>query len=176
MAIPYNPSSFNSNKTILQAIEELKGGTVENLNEVRVETNLDAYISKDLVNNYTSRITLYSKIAAISSMESMLAIEKLIIDTFGTLPIEVENLCKIAYIKNMASKLSICRVVIKKNKSGFYFSKDVTIKESIIEGIKEFEDNLKLSIDSSTFISVEGINHEKMLDFMINYLEFVSNS
>ncbi|MBO7218692.1 MAG: transcription-repair coupling factor, partial [Clostridia bacterium] len=159
-----------------QAIEELKGGTVENLNEVRVETNLDAYISKDLVNNYTSRITLYSKIAAISSMDSMLAVEKLIIDTFGTLPIEIENLCKIAYIKNMASKLSICRVVIKKNKSGFYFSKDATIKESVIEGIKEFEDNLKLSIDSSTFISVDGINHEKMLDFMINYLEFVSNS
>lgn len=159
-----------------QAIEELKGGTVSKTNEVRIETNLDAYISKDLVNNYTSRITLYGRISSISSMESMLSCEKLILDTFGTLPIEVENLCKIAYIKNMASRLGIVRVVIRKNKSAFVFDKDIGVSDRILQGVSEYSDNMHLSFDTSPTIVVSGVDIEKMLDFMINYLELVSNS
>ena len=159
-----------------QAIEELKNGSESVTNEVRIETNLDAYISKDLVNNYTSRLTLYSKIASIDSLEKMLEVQKLIIDNFGILPLEVENLCKIAYIKNMASKLSIVKVVVKKNRSAFVFEKDAKVSENILDGVEEFKDNLKLASDTVPTILVEGVNNEKMLDFMINYLEFVSNS
>ena len=157
-----------------QAIEELKGNESHELTDVRVETSLDAYISKDLVNNYTSRITFYSKIASIKDMSALIDTQKLFADTFGVLPIEIENLCKIAFIKNMSSNLGISRVVIKKSKSAFYFASSTFITEHILAGIDEFNDYMHLSFESTPVLMIDGVNLDKMLDFMINYLEYVS--
>lgn len=154
------------------SIKELKGEEVERVSEVRVETSLSAYLSKNYVSSVGRRMAMYKDIASINSFEKMGNFLKMTEDVYGEPPIELVNLCKISYIKNMASKINASRVVIKRESKIILQDKDA-ITENILTAIDGYVDNVSLDLSASPSINIKGVEIDKILDFLIAFLQLV---
>ncbi|HBB28235.1 MAG TPA: transcription-repair coupling factor, partial [Clostridiales bacterium] len=94
-------------KFLERAVKKLSGMEVEDDIEISVDLNVDGYIPSSYITNEEQKIEIYKKIAAIANKDDILDITEEIIDRFGTIPKEVNNLIKVAYIKTLCRKLNI---------------------------------------------------------------------
>ncbi len=94
-------------KFLNDAIKRLKGEKVEESLNTTVDLNVDGYIRSRYIENEEQKIEVYKKISSISSIEDYRELVDELIDRFGDLPEEVENLLDISYIRHMASENGI---------------------------------------------------------------------
>ena len=156
-----------------QAVAEAKGEKVERRGEVRIETNIDAYIPNDYILNYQNRVSAYLDISKIDTIENLTILLKKLNNIYGAVPIEVENLCKIAYIKNMASKLNISKVMMKSSECALQFLKAEDILNEKTSGVCDrFRGAVVLDLENLPIIrlNISGTLKDK-LSFMISFLE-----
>lgn len=156
-----------------QAVAEAKGEKVEQKSEVRIETTLNAFISADYIEKYEQRISAYMDISAIDSVEKLEAELLKLEDIYGDVPLEVSNLCKIAFIKNLASLQRIEKVVIKPKECYLQFGsvKDL-INEKMSEVCSKFSKEVVLKLDNLPIIEVNVAGDEtESLHFLIAFLQ-----
>lgn len=79
-------------------------------NEVKIDLQVSAYISDDYIKDPIQKIVMYQKISEIKTNEDSLDVIDELIDRYGSLPKETENLIKIVEIRNLAKKLGITKV------------------------------------------------------------------
>jgi transcription-repair coupling factor (superfamily II helicase) len=114
-------------------VKLIKGEIDKEPIETTVELKVDAYIPGDYISDEMQKIEVYKKIAAISSYDDMMEIQDELVDRFSDIPLSVENLINIAYIRSIAKSLGI-------------------------DEIKERNNDLIIQFDSSDYISAELIN------------------
>ncbi len=78
--------------------------------EIKIELDVSAYISDNYIKDPIQKIIAYQKISDIRSNEEILDLIDELIDRYGNLPKEVENLIKIVEIRNACRKLGITRI------------------------------------------------------------------
>lgn len=97
-----------------RAIKEEKEGKLdakdEVQKEVKIELNVSAYISDNYIKNQVQKISMYQRISDIQDKESSLDVIDELLDRYGDIPKETENLIKIVEIRNIARKLGITRI------------------------------------------------------------------
>jgi len=98
-----------------KAIQEEKEGkdtTIkEDINkEVKIDINVSAYISDLYIKDPIQKIDMYQKISDIKNEEDSMEVVDELLDRFGDIPKETENLIKIVEIRNKARKLGITRI------------------------------------------------------------------
>ncbi|MEG2275429.1 MAG: transcription-repair coupling factor [Clostridia bacterium] len=76
-------------------------------NEVKIDIDISAYIPSTYIASDIQKIEMYQKIADIKTNEDSLEIIDELIDRYGNLPKEVENLIRTVEIRNIAKKLKI---------------------------------------------------------------------
>lgn len=81
--------------------------------DVKIELNVSAYISDNYISNPIQKISMYQKISDISNEEEMMDVIDELLDRYGDIPKETENLIKIVEIRNTARKLNITRICVK---------------------------------------------------------------
>ena len=102
-----------------KAIKEQKGESIENTlktdvtKEVKIDLAVSAYISDRYKPNPLQKIAMYQKISDISNDEEMMDVVDELLDRYGDIPKETENLIKIVEIRNIARKLGITRIFVK---------------------------------------------------------------
>ncbi|WP_203294783.1 transcription-repair coupling factor [Luteirhabdus pelagi] len=123
-------------KILTEAIDELKekefkdlyAGTEHEkktyLRETVIDTDFELLFPDDYVNNITERLNLYQKLNGLKTEEDLQAFEKELIDRFGELPAEAEDLLNSVRIKWIAINMGLERVVMKKKKLVGYFISD----------------------------------------------------
>ncbi|NLX60916.1 MAG: transcription-repair coupling factor [Tissierellia bacterium] len=94
-------------KFLNETIKRLKGEKVEDTIDTSIDLSVDGYIPLSYIEDEEQKIEVYKKIAAIKNIEDYRELIDELIDRFGDIPKEVENLLDISYIKNMASRLNI---------------------------------------------------------------------
>ncbi len=94
-------------KFLDRAVKELQGKEIEEEIETTVDLNVDGYIPSTYIENEEQKIEIYKKIAATSNKNDILDITEEIIDRFGNIPKQVDNLLKISYIKSLSKKLRV---------------------------------------------------------------------
>lgn len=87
----------------------------DELKEVKIELNVSAYISDNYINDIAQKVLTYQKISNITTNEEALDVTEELIDRFGDIPEETQNLIKVVKIRNLARKLNITRIVQKQN-------------------------------------------------------------
>jgi len=156
-----------------QAVAEAKGEPIERRGEVRIETNIDAYIPNDYISNYQNRVSTYLDISKIDTIENLTILLKKLNNIYGEVPVEVENLCKVAYIKNMASRLNIEKVMLKSTDCALQFvsPKDI-LCERTSSVCARFKNAVVLNLENLPIIklNISGLLKDK-LSFMISFLE-----
>lgn len=94
-------------KFLGESIRKLKGEVVEEVVDTAIDISVDGYIPSDFILDEEQKIEVYKKIATVEDLEDYRELIDELIDRFGDIPIEVENLMDISYIKSLASKNNI---------------------------------------------------------------------
>ncbi|MDY2586050.1 transcription-repair coupling factor [Winogradskyella aquimaris] len=131
-----NDIGFDTYQKILnEAIEELKesefadlykddGKPKQYVKDITIDTDFELLFPDDYVNNITERLNLYTKLNEIKSEEALQQFESEIIDRFGELPIQVQDLFDSVRLKWIATKMGLEKVIMKKGKLIGYFIQD----------------------------------------------------
>lgn len=95
-------------KMLKEAVEEIKVGEVKKeKTESKIDIRIDAYIPDYYISDQTEKINMYKKISFIQDDKDLIEIQDELIDRFGDMPIPVENLVNLAYIRAELSKQGI---------------------------------------------------------------------
>ena len=121
-------------KILNEAIDELRESDFKELFEERnsdsllhyvkdciLETDLEVRIPDDYVNNVNERLSLYQEMDNLKNEEELIAFGNKLIDRFGPLPRQVNELIVSFKLRWLAQKLGLERLVIKGGKMVGYF-------------------------------------------------------
>lgn len=96
-----------------KAVDKIKNGN-ENIekdeSEVKIDLNVSAYISDSYIKDPISKISMYQKISNIKNNEDTMDVVDELLDRYGNIPKETENLIKIVEIRNICKELNITKI------------------------------------------------------------------
>lgn len=165
-------------KLLAKATEELKEtGEISDytFDNVNIEIELDCYVPESYALTDKERIRLYSKIASIESKEEMEEIYKEFSDIYGDVPKEIENMCNVAIIKNLANKIHADSIVINKVEGYISFPSIIKMnKPELLEALSMHIDDLKINaqdkkpkIETNKKISIDN-KVDKIVEFLLH--------
>ncbi|MDN3723153.1 transcription-repair coupling factor [Aequorivita sp. SDUM287046] len=123
-------------KILAEAIEELKDKEFKNLyeetegpkknfvKEMTIDTDFELLFPDDYVNNITERLNLYTKLNELKNEAELQKFERELLDRFGEMPKQAEDLLNSVRIKWIAISMGLERVVMKQKKLVGYFVAD----------------------------------------------------
>ncbi|MDX2003071.1 MAG: transcription-repair coupling factor [Chitinophagales bacterium] len=103
--------------------DELEGDH-EFIKDVQVDTDLEMLIPDDYVRNINERLSLYTELNNIAEEEKLQSFKYSLIDRFGPLPVQVNELFHAIRIQWVAKRLGFERIVIKHRQMKCYFVED----------------------------------------------------
>ena len=103
-------------KMLNQAIEVLKGETPEEDFETKIDLMCDAFVPASYIKNETLKMDIYKRIAGIETDEEYEDMQDELIDRFGDIPSQVENLLQVVLLKAAAHKVYITEISGTKDK------------------------------------------------------------
>jgi transcription-repair coupling factor (superfamily II helicase) len=111
-------------KLLEEAVHEQNGDDINTIDEeMAIDLKINAYIDDDYIKSEELKIDMYKKIAAIQEENDVIDIKDELIDRYGDIPEEVDNLMDIAYIKTLAKKCRFINIQQKDNIIIFQLSK-----------------------------------------------------
>lgn len=115
-------------KLVEEVMSELKG-EVEQKRTLQIDTSIEistpAYLPEAYIGDELTRLSMYKRIASISDDAEKTEVIDELLDRFGDLPKEAENLLDIALIRFLASSFGINRVVLQQKKLVFLFEQKI---------------------------------------------------
>ena len=132
-----NDIGFDTYQKILQeAIDELKENEFKELypidnskpkefvKEVTIDTDFEILFPDNYINSITERLALYNKLGTLKFEEELQVFETEIIDRFGEIPTQVEDLLDSVRIKWLAKELGLEKIILKQKRMLGYFVTD----------------------------------------------------
>ncbi len=129
-----NDIGFETYQKILkEAIDELKENEFKELypkdlskpkeyvKEVQIDTDFEILFPDDYINSITERLSLYNKLGALETEEELTAFETEIVDRFGKVPSEINDLLNSVRIKWLAKALGLEKIILKQKRMIGYF-------------------------------------------------------
>ena len=94
------------------------------LGDVSIESDLAAYFSESFVPSSSERMNLYRELDNLTSENALEAYRQRLVDRFGTLPFEAEELLNVMPLKWAAAQLGIERLTLKQRRMICFFPSD----------------------------------------------------
>ena len=143
-------------KLLDEVMKEMQGKKAiieEEPQEVQIELNVSSYIPDEYIENSDLKINIYQDIALCKNENEILDITDEIIDRFGTMPAEVENLLEIARIKNLCSDKKITKIIQRGSNIIFYFMEKEFDFSSVSKLIEIYKNKVKFSPSALPYIT-----------------------
>jgi len=132
-----NDIGFETYQKILnEAIEELKENEFKEIykdspekpktfvKEIQIDTDFELLFPDNYINIIAERLNLYKELGDLETEEELLQYQKRLIDRFGELPLQAQDLLNSVRVKWIAKKIGLERLILKKNKMIGYFVAD----------------------------------------------------
>ena len=163
-------------KLLDEEVKEVKGEKVNKTRDVKLEISLSAFISEDYIASDEQRIEYYTRISEISSREELSSITQSLKDGYGELPDEVLNLCKVAYLRNLAGHFDLTKIRVNKYETlVFLDKKEEIIEERLAKNMAQFSG--KLVFDKDVKIRFDySLSVAEKVDKLINFFEMALKS
>lgn len=81
--------------------------------DVKIDLSVSAYISDKYIKDPIQKISMYQKIADINNNEEIIDLIDELLDRYGDIPKETDNLLKIVEIRNLSRKLGINKITTR---------------------------------------------------------------
>ena len=141
------------NKLLNEVVKEMKGEKIEEEQEVTIDINVSSYIPEDYIENQSQKIEIYQDIANARTEEDLQNIIDEIIDRYGNMPKEVNNLIEIARIKNLCRINKINKLQQKQDRAIIYF-KNIS-DDNIDKIVKNYGTKVRFSPGESPYITLK---------------------
>ncbi len=149
----------------------MKGIKLEPELEIQIDLNVTSYIPDEYIPDANQKIEIYQNIALCHNEEEIQDIIDEMIDRFGNLPKEVENLIGIARIKYLAKQLKITKITSKKNAVVFTFEPN-QFELDLNELVKNYGNKIKFSAGIKPMITL-GIKTEEERQILQDVTDFL---
>ncbi len=143
-----------------EVVKEMTGARVEEELDVQIDLNVTSYIPDELIENSSQKIEVYQNIALCKSEEEILDITDEIVDRYGRITEEVENLLDIARIKILAKSKYIVKISQRNTNIIFYFDASKFNPDKIEELIKIYKNKIKFSPAQEPYITLNIENKD----------------
>ena len=143
-------------KLLDEVIKEMQGIEVQEEIDVQIDLNISSYIPDEYISDSSQKIEIYQDIALCRNEEDIANIVDELIDRYGNIPSEVENLLEIVRIKELCRKANI--VKLSKKISGFVFYFDSSKFDfSVVDGlIKEYGNLVSFSPGKEPYVTLRS--------------------
>jgi len=141
-----------------------------------LDVRLSAFIPDSYIDSNVAKMDAYKEIAEISSLESEKEFRNMVVDAYGSLPEETDNLINIAVVKMLGAKIGVKKIVISKDQTKLIMS-DFSIfsSENLQNAVDEFSDLVKISMLDEPAIEFLR-NGETSVDMLKKVRAFLSSA
>lgn len=138
------------------AIRRLKGQEVEEEIETTVDLKIDSFIPSKFIEDEEVKIEIYKKIAVIENLDEYSELLDELIDRFGDIPLEIENLMNISLIKAIANRNKIKNIIHTDNKVRLELvtNKDLALP-LINELSREYGRSMAFSLSNNPYLELD---------------------
>ena len=91
-------------------------------NDCQVESDLTLGFPPTYIENIAERISLYRELDSLSDEDALLTYQKRLIDRFGKLPEEADQLLNVVRLRWLCCKMGIEKVILKQERLSIYFT------------------------------------------------------
>ncbi len=162
-------------KLLDEVVKEIKGEKKKEKKDVKLNVSIDAYIPEGYIPTSEERIAYYVKISDVLSRDDILSVLDSLRQGFGQVPFETENLCYLAYLKNLAGEHNIESIKINRAECKIYLEKQEDIVEkSLVENLDEFGGAIKFEKLPVITFKTQGKVKNDVLK-LINFFEKAKN-
>ena len=162
-------------KLLDEVVKEMKGIKEEEEIDVQIDIAVGSYIPDSFIENSSQKIEIYQNIALCKNEEDIENVIDEIIDRYGKMPQEVENLIEVARIKTQCRKLVLTKVQQKQNAIVFYFETSKFQMEMVDILIQKFRNRIKFSPAKEPYITFKIENMGKILEEIKEFLNANDN-
>ena len=141
------------NRLLDEVIKESKGEIIREEEEITIDINLSAFISDKYIENSNQKIEVYQDIANCKNEEDIQSIVEELVDRYGQMPKEVENLIEIARIKNLCAEKNVIKIQERPIGMTFTFSK--VDEDNINKLLKKYNGRLRYSETLKPYVTLD---------------------
>ena len=161
-----------------QVVKEMQGIEIEEEQEIQIDINISSYIPDEYIDNSSQKIEIYQNIALCRTEEDIQNVIDEIIDRYGVMPKELENLIEVARIKEMCRKVGIIKIAEKNNMLTnaqnlvFYFDKNKYNPEIVDILIKKYGYDIKFSTGIEPYVTlrINKLSDEELISKIKEFL------
>ena len=161
-------------KLLDEVMKEMQGTkTVEEKPEedIQIDINVSSYIPDEYIESSSIKISIYQDIALCKNEEEILDVTDEIIDRFGEMPKEVENLLEIARIKNRAKEKNIKKIAQKGNSIVFYFASAEAENIDLGKLIGIYKNNIRFSQSAMPYVTYKIDTDKSIIKQIKDFLQ-----
>ena len=161
-----------------EVIKEMKGIEIRQDVEIQIDLNVTSYIPDEYISESSQKIEIYQNIALCKNEEDLQNVIDELIDRYGNMPEQLENLIDIARIKYLAKELKIEKIASRKTAVIFTFAPQAQKEDNLIditEIIKKYGTKIKFSSGIKQMVTLEISNEKEkiILKEVTDFLKFL---
>lgn len=138
-----------------EVVKEMQGVKVEEEQEIQIDIPISSYLPDEYIENSSQKIEVYQDIALCRTEEDLQNIMDELIDRYGTMPKEVENLMEIARIKNECMLAHVNKVSQKGINAVFYFDANQFQMEMVDQLVQTYQNRIRFSPGKDPYITLK---------------------
>lgn len=160
-------------KLLDEVIKEMQGIEVVEEQDVQIDLAVSSYIPDNFIENSSQKIEIYQNIALCRTEEELQNVIDEVIDRYGRLPKELENLIDIARIKQLARKANILKIAQRESGIVFYFVKEKIKPEMVNTLITKYPMLVKFSNAVEPYVTLRIKENENIIEKAKEFLNTV---
>lgn len=159
-----------------EVVKEMKGIEIRPNVDIQIDLNVTSYIPDEYISDSNQKIEIYQNIALCNNEEDIQNVIDEIIDRFGDMPEQLENLIDIARIKYLAKDLNIEKIASRRNAVVFTFAplrEGEQLKIDIAKLVRKYGTKIKFSsgIKPMVTLDIASNNERKILSEVTDFFK-----
>lgn len=163
-------------KLLDEVMKEMQGVEVEVEKDVQIDLKLSSYIPDTFIPDSSQKIEIYQNIALCRTEQDIQNVIDEVIDRYGKMPKELENLLEVSRIKELARKVGVIKIVQRQESVVFYFEKEKMPVEKVDSLLKQFGMKIKFSSGIEPYVTfkVGEKTDKELVKGIKNFLNLIS--
>ena len=162
-------------KILEQAVLEERGEMKKAAPECAMSLKISAYIPEKYIKRPAGRIEMYKRIAAIENAQGADDVRDEMLDRYGDIPKETENLINIALVRRSCEKLGILKLEQTDGKIAFYPG-NAPSRQTAADMASKFAGRVLLSMGKEPCFNIKIKSGENVISLIDEILKVYSQS
>ncbi len=163
-------------KMLDETVKQLKGEGITEDADTQVEVSVEAHIPDSYINESAQKIDVYRKISFIENKEDISELTDELIDRFGDVPLPVQNLFIVSYIRNNCRRAGVTNFSQKENVIKVKFKVGGITPEQAIKLAGYYPGKLLFSAGELPYFTIKITKEEslKPMPILVELVEHLS--